>query len=127
MKLNTYPTVNPIEIIFFNFLYCGINPLLVKPCTFLHLYIVRHTSNKLPFLGMFITKPDVGRLQNQVFRKPTHRDQILNFLKGNQFSTHKMGCIQTLNPVKYCSSAAFKKAEWNKLHSIFDKNIYLQL
>ena len=52
-------------------------------------------NNPLAFLNVLLTRTHHGTITTQVYRKKTHKDQILNF-NSNHSTQHKISCIKTL-------------------------------
>ncbi|KAH9596979.1 hypothetical protein MS3_00000981 [Schistosoma haematobium] len=71
----------------------------------------QESSNKLSFLDILITRTDTGKLEIQVYRKPTHTDQILNYNSNNP-RAHKINCVHTL----------FKRARTHWQHEKMKRN-----
>ncbi|CAI2731075.1 unnamed protein product [Schistosoma spindalis] len=53
------------------------------------------SNDKLSFLDVVITRTDKVKLETQLYRKPTHTDQILNYNSNNP-TAHKINCVRTL-------------------------------
>jgi hypothetical protein len=82
-------------------------------------------NNTLPFLDVLVTRNTDGTLQTCVYRKKTHRDQILHY-HSNHPMNHKKSCIQTLfrRAETHCSTDEAKRKEENYLFRIFQNNGY---
>ncbi|CAH8592007.1 unnamed protein product [Schistosoma bovis] len=85
----------------------------------------QESNNQLAFLDILITRTDTGKLETQVYRKPTHTDQILNYNSNNP-RAHKINCVHTLfkRARTHCSTLAARKNEEKYLKDIFQKNGY---
>ena len=53
------------------------------------------SEGKLPFLDLLITRKDTGAVNLQIYRKPTHTDQYLNFSSHHPIE-HKLILVRTL-------------------------------
>jgi len=53
------------------------------------------SEGKLPFLDLLIIRKDTGALNLQIYRKPTHTDQYLNFNSYRPIE-HKLSVVRTL-------------------------------
>jgi len=53
------------------------------------------SEGKLPFLDLLIIRKDTGALNLQIYRKPTHTDQYLNFNSHHPIE-HKLSVVRTL-------------------------------
>ena len=69
-------------------------------------------DNKLAFLDILLTKTDDGKLNTQVYRKNTRRDQLSN-CNSNHPTQHKFSCIRTLfNRINtHCNTEQSKQEE----------------
>ncbi|KAH9595847.1 hypothetical protein MS3_00000867 [Schistosoma haematobium] len=85
----------------------------------------RKSNNKLSFLDVLITRTDTGKLETQVYRKPTNTDQILNYNSNNP-RAHKINRVHTLfkRARTHCSTLEARKNEEKYLKGIFQKNGY---
>ena len=52
------------------------------------------SEGKLPFLDLLITQKDTGAVNLQIYRKPTHTDQYLNFSSHYPIE-HKLSVVRT--------------------------------
>ncbi|CAH8463998.1 unnamed protein product [Heterobilharzia americana] len=87
--------------------------------------IKRKSKYQLPFLDVLVSRINAGKLDTQVYRKPTHTDQILNYNSNNP-TTHKISCLQTLfRKVRtHCNTTNSRRDEQNYLISILKRNAY---
>ena len=52
-------------------------------------------GGQLPFLDLLLNRTENGGLKLQIYRKPTHTDQCLNF-SSHQPIEHKLSVVRTL-------------------------------
>jgi len=55
----------------------------------------KECEGKIPFLDVLIVRNDEGNVKLQIYRKPTHTDQYLNFSSHNPIE-HKLSVVRTL-------------------------------
>lgn len=73
---------------------------------------------KHPFLDVLVRRSATDHSETQVYRKPTHAGQILNFISNHPLH-HKRNCVQTLfkRIRTHCSTSALRRAEEKYLFS----------
>ncbi|CAH8506997.1 unnamed protein product [Heterobilharzia americana] len=54
----------------------------------------KESNNQLPFLDVLASRTNIGKLETQVYRKPTHTDQILNYNSNNTQNQLRADSIQ---------------------------------
>jgi len=55
----------------------------------------KECEGKIPFLNALIVRNDEGNVKLQIYRKPTHTDQYLNFSSHHPIE-HKLSVVRTL-------------------------------
>ncbi|XP_072050281.1 uncharacterized protein [Amphiura filiformis] len=77
----------------------------------------RESNGQLPMLDVMVKREDNGSLSFQIYRKPTHTNQYLNFASHHPLQ-HKLGVVRTL--VDRASSIVTKEEdlghELNRIH-----------
>jgi len=58
-------------------------------------------GGQLPFLDLLLNRTENGGLKLQIYRKPTHTDQYLNFSSHHPID-HKLSVVKTLLERSQC-------------------------
>lgn len=83
------------------------------------------SNNKSSLFDVLIIRTDTRKLETQVYEKPTHTDQILNYSSENP-KTQKINYVQSLfkRVRTQCSTLSARKNEGKYLVTIHQKNGY---
>ncbi|BHF82209.1 hypothetical protein SprV_0802534600 [Sparganum proliferum] len=82
-------------------------------------------TEKLPFLGVLVTRTPDGKLSTTVYRKATNTTHVLNY-HSNHPLVHKRGCVRTLfgGAKTRCSEPEGRMQELRHLRDQLTKNGY---